>query len=75
MICSEKSNHVIIDGCISRQKTRRTARQVVYITPHVSGGYQAGMNYTRVIDTAIRKRTLVLNGRPPIHEVDRKLGY
>ena len=31
MICSEKSNHVIIDGCISRQKTRRTARQIVYI--------------------------------------------
>ena len=31
MICSEKSNHVIIDDCISRQKTRRTARQVVYI--------------------------------------------
>ena len=47
----------------------------VYITPHVSGGYQAGMNYSRVIDTAIRNLTLVLNGRPPIHEVDRKLGY
>ena len=31
MICSEKSNHVIIDGCKSRQKTRRTARQIVYI--------------------------------------------
>ena len=47
----------------------------VYITPHVSGGYQAGMNYSRVIDTAIRNLALVLNGRPPIHEVDRKLGY
>ena len=47
----------------------------VYITPHVSGGYQAGMNYSRVIDTAIRNLTLVLNGEPPIHEVDRKLGY
>ena len=35
MICSEKSNHVIIDGCISRQKTRRTARQVVYIIIHL----------------------------------------
>ena len=33
------------------------------------------MNYTRVIDTAIRNLALVLNGRPPIHEVDRKLGY
>ena len=31
MIYSEKSNHVIIDGCKSRQKTRRTARQIAYI--------------------------------------------
>lgn len=47
----------------------------VYITPHISGGYRAGINYTRVIDTAIRNLTLVLDGKPPIHEVDRKLGY
>ena len=47
----------------------------VYITPHISGGYRAGINYSRVIDTAIRNLTLVLNGEPPIHAVDRKLGY
>ena len=47
----------------------------VYITPHISGGYRAGINYSRVIDTAIRNLTLVLNGEPPIHEVDRELGY
>lgn len=47
----------------------------VYITPHISGGYRAGINYSRVIDTAIRNLTLVLNGEPPIHTVDRTLGY
>lgn len=47
----------------------------VYITPHISGGYRAGINYSRVIDTAIKNLTLVLNGEPPIHTVDRKLGY
>jgi phosphoglycerate dehydrogenase-like enzyme len=47
----------------------------VYITPHISGGYRAGLNYSRVIDTAIRNLTLVLNGEPPIHTVDRRLGY
>ena len=47
----------------------------VYITPHISGGYRAGLNYSRVIDTAIRNLTLVLNGKPPIHTVDRRLGY
>ena len=47
----------------------------VYITPHISGGYRAGLNYSRVIDTAIRNLTLVLNGKPPIHAVDRRLGY
>lgn len=47
----------------------------VYITPHISGGYRAGINYTRVIDTAVKNLTLVLNGQPPIHEVDKKLGY
>ncbi len=47
----------------------------VYITPHISGGFRAGVNYSSVIDTAIRNVTLVLEGKPPIHIVDRKLGY
>ena len=47
----------------------------VYLTPHISGGFRAGINYPRVIDTAIRNLTLVLNGEPPIHIVDRTLGY
>jgi len=47
----------------------------VWITPHVSGGYRAGVNYDRVIDTAVRNLTLALQGRPPIHTVDRDLGY
>ena len=47
----------------------------VYITPHISGGYRAGVNYDRVIDTAIRNLTLVLEGKEPLHIVDRKLGY
>ncbi len=47
----------------------------VYITPHVSGGYRAGVNYDRVIDTAVRNLTLALQGKPPIHTVDRRLGY
>ncbi len=47
----------------------------VYITPHISGGYRAGVNYDRVIDTAVRNLTLVLQGKPPIHTVDRTLGY
>ena len=47
----------------------------VWITPHVSGGYRAGVNYDRVIDTAIQNLTLALRGEPPIHTVDRRLGY
>ena len=47
----------------------------VYITPHISGGYRAGVNYGRVMDTAIRNLELVLQGKPPIHIVDRELGY
>ena len=47
----------------------------VYITPHISGGYRAGVNYDRVIDAAIKNLTLVLEGKPPVHIVDRKLGY
>lgn len=47
----------------------------VYITPHISGGYRAGVNYERVIEVVIRNLTLYLEGKPPVHIVDRKLGY
>ena len=47
----------------------------VYITPHISGGYRAGVNYSRVVDVAVRNLGLVLEGKPPIHTVDRALGY
>ena len=47
----------------------------VYITPHVSGGYRAGVNYDKVIDAVIRNLELVLQGQPPVHIVDRELGY
>ena len=47
----------------------------VYITPHISGGYRAGINYERVLDVAIRNLARVLSGEDPIHIVDRTLGY
>lgn len=47
----------------------------VYITPHVSGGFRSGINYPRVINTVVKNLTLVLQGEPPIHIVDRKMGY
>ncbi len=47
----------------------------VYLTPHISGGYRAGVNYERVIDTVIHNVELVLAGKPPVHTVDKKLGY
>ena len=47
----------------------------VYITPHIPGGYRSGVNYERVIDAVIRNLTLVLQGKPPVHIVDRDLGY
>ena len=47
----------------------------VYLTPHISGGFRAGVNYERVIDTAIQNLTLVAQGEPPIHAVNRELGY
>ncbi len=47
----------------------------VYITPHISGGYRAGVNYERVIDAAVKNLALVLEGKPPVHTVDRILGY
>ena len=47
----------------------------VYLTPHISGGYRAGVNYERVIDTVIHNLELYLDGKPPVHVVDRTLGY
>lgn len=46
-----------------------------YITPHISGGYRAGVNYRRVMDVAVKNLDLVVHAQPPIHIVDRKLGY
>ena len=47
----------------------------VYITPHISGGYRAGINYPNVIHTVLQNLRLVTKGKPPIHTVDRELGY
>ena len=47
----------------------------VYITPHISGGYRAGVNYSRVVDVVVKNIGLVLSGKKPIHTVDRTLGY
>ena len=47
----------------------------VWITPHIAGGYRAGINYDKVIDAVIRNLSLVLQGKPPVHVVDRELGY
>ena len=47
----------------------------VYMTPHISGGLRAGVNYGRVIDVVVQNLTHILNGEPPIHIVDRELGY
>ena len=47
----------------------------VYVTPHISGGYRAGVNYESVTDVVCRNIELVLSGEPPVHTVDRKLGY
>ncbi len=47
----------------------------VYLTPHISGGYRAGINYPRVVDVVIRNLSLILQGKPPLHVVDRELGY
>lgn len=47
----------------------------VYITPHISGGYRAGVNYESVTNIVIKNLTLVVNGEQPIHIVNRELGY
>ena len=47
----------------------------VYLTPHISGGYRAGINYDRVMDRALLNVAQVLKGEPPIHIVYRQLGY
>lgn len=47
----------------------------VYITPHMCGGYRAGVNYERVMAAALKNIALVLEGKAPVHIVDRSLGY
>ncbi len=47
----------------------------VYITPHVSGGMRAGINYEAVMDVVLKNMELILQGKEPVHIVDRKLGY
>lgn len=47
----------------------------VYITPHVSGGFRAGINYGAVMDVILNNMELIVQGKEPIHIVDRKLGY
>lgn len=47
----------------------------VYLTPHISGGFRAGVNYGRVVDLIIENLSRVLEGEPPVHAVDRTLGY
>ena len=50
-----------------------TAR--VYITPHISGGFRAGINYVSVMDVVFNNVKAILEGKEPVHIVDRKLGY
>ncbi len=47
----------------------------VYITPHISGGFREGVNYDSVMDIVLRNVSLVLDGKDPVHIVDRALGY
>ncbi len=47
----------------------------VYITPHISGGFRAGINYESVMDVVLNNMELILQGKEPVHIVDRKLGY
>ncbi len=47
----------------------------VYLTPHISGGYRAGVNYESVMQVALRNLSLVSEGKPPVHIVNRELGY
>ena len=47
----------------------------VYITSHISGGFREGNNYETVMNVAINNVSLVLQGKDPVHIVDRKQGY
>lgn len=49
--------------------------QRVYITPHISGGFRAGINYYSVMDVILNNLKLILEGKEPVHIVDRRLGY
>ena len=47
----------------------------VYIPPHVSGGFRAGINYGSVMDIVLKNMERILRGKEAVHVVDRKLGY
>ena len=47
----------------------------VFITPHISGGFKEGVNYNVVMDVVFKNLSLILEGKEPVHIVDRKLGY
>ena len=47
----------------------------VYITPHVSGGFRAGVNYENVIAVVRENLRRVARNEAPLHVVDRNLGY
>lgn len=62
---------VQVDDCSAAAQTAER----VYITPHISGGFPEGNNYETVMNVAINNVSLVLQGKDPVHIVDRKLGY
>ncbi len=47
----------------------------VCITPHISGGLRAGINYESVMDVVLRNLSAILEGKEPVHIVNRELGY
>ena len=47
----------------------------VYITPHISGGFQSDANYNNVIAVVRENMIRLSKGEEPIHIVDRNLGY
>lgn len=47
----------------------------VYITPHISGRWNSGANYESVMQVVKDNLSRFLRNEPPVHIVDRKLGY
>lgn len=47
----------------------------VFITPHISGGFRASVNYERVMDVVKENLIRMSEGREVIHAVNRNLGY